>query len=345
MVARPEHGGQLNAAAKRWGIPREQWLDLSTGINPQGWPVPEIPLEVWRRLPEDDDGLEDTVRDWAGAPASAACLPVAGSQAAIQALPWLRRRAWAGRRDSVFPGRAGVPAPGYQEHAHCWAMAGHKVVALDADGLEAQLEQLNVVVWVQPNNPTGLSLSRERLLDWHARLARRGGWLVVDEAFMNGRQEESLASFSGRQGLIVLRSLGKFFGLAGIRAGAVLAWPGLREELDQALGPWAVSGPTRYLMARAMADKAWQKDMTAQLSAWSGRLQVLLTQYGYAPSGGSLLFQHISHPRAKLLAENLARQGVLVRYFEEPASLRFGLPGTEADWARLQQALAAVDID
>src|SRR5690554_8220874 len=105
----PFHGGRLTDAAKRWGIPRDRWLDLSTGINPLGWPVPPLPADCWHRLPEDGDGLEQQILDWSGAGARAACVPVAGSQAAIQNLPLLRA-----------PCRVGVPEPGYQEHAHHW---------------------------------------------------------------------------------------------------------------------------------------------------------------------------------------------------------------------------------
>ncbi len=78
-----EHGGRLNAAIKRWGIPRQQWLDLSTGINPVSWPVPEIPARLWQRLPEADDGLNEIIRHSYAAPASADCEPVSGSQAAL----------------------------------------------------------------------------------------------------------------------------------------------------------------------------------------------------------------------------------------------------------------------
>lgn len=335
MGNRPVHGGRLSAAARRWQIPREQWLDLSTGINPHGWPVPELPAEVWRRLPEDEDGLAEAIRSWAGIPAEAACLPVAGSQAAIQALPHLFPTL-SGRA----PGRIGVPAPGYREHGHCWAQAGFEVRPLGPDGLEAELETVDAVVWIQPNNPTGVSLSRERLLDWHSRLAVRGGWLVVDEAFIGDPGIASLASHTGREGLVVLRSLGKFFGLAGIRAGAVLAWPLLCERLDQVLGPWAVGGPARYLMARALADTAWQAMMARRLQDDSKRLRALLGAYGLTPAGGSLLFQYVPHPRALGLAEQLAQEAILVRYFSQPAALRFGLPGTASDWQRLERALA-----
>ncbi len=330
----PEHGGRLNAAAKRWGIPRDQWLDLSTGINPHGWPVPDLPPEVWQRLPEADDGLETLVRQWAGAPADAGCVPVAGSQEAIMALPRLRPSC-----------RVGVPSPGYREHGHSWSCAGHQVVSLDWTQVtgkdESWLDDLDVLVCINPNNPTGETVEPERLLRWHQRLQRRGGWLIVDEAFVDGCPELSLGSATGREGLVVLRSLGKFFGLAGVRAGAVLTGPELAERLRSTIGPWTVSGPARYVMRLALADERWQASTAERLLADSQRLGRLLASYGLHGSSGTRLFRYVEHPRSAELTDGLARHGILVRRFDHPPALRFGLPGSEAEWERLSQAVAA----
>lgn len=326
-----EHGGRLAEAARQWGIPRDQWLDLSTGINPIGWPVPTIPSHLWQRLPEDDDGLDDIIRHWCGAPANAACVPVAGSQAAIQTLPALRR-----------PCRVGVPVPGYREHGHCWASAGHQVVPVSLQQLEAGddwLAELDALVWINPNNPTATAVSRERLLGWHEQLQGRGGWLVVDEAFVDGRADLSIVPWAGAHGLVVLRSLGKFFGLAGARAGAVLTNPGIAAGLAGRLGPWALSGPARYVMARALEDTAWQSATVERLHHDSERLGGLLRHHGLPENVGTLLYRYLQHPQASEIADALARQGVLVRRFDSPPALRFGLPGHEADWQRLDHAL------
>jgi len=333
-LAPPEHGGRLNAAVKRWGIPREQWLDLSTGINPLGWPVPEVPPSVWHRLPEPDDGLDAQLRDWAGATVNAACVPVAGSQEAIMALPRMRPSC-----------RVGVPCPGYQEHAHSWSSAGHQVVNLDWGRVtgedESWLDALDVVVWINPNNPTGETIAPERLLRWQKRLQSRGGWLIVDEAFIDGYPELSLGYATGREGLVVLRSFGKFFGLAGVRAGAVLTAPALAERLRGEIGPWTVSGPARFVMRQALTDEHWRQAAAERLSADSRRLENLLMAHGLEIAGGTRLFRYVRHPRAAELSDVLARQGILVRRFDCPPALRFGLPGPEAEWQRLSQALAA----
>ncbi len=322
------HGGRLRAAATSYGIALADWLDLSTGINPNGWPVPAVPPSAWARLPEDDDALETAACDYYG---TACVLPVAGSQAAIQALPRLRAVC-----------RVGVIDPGYAEHAHAWRRAGHTVRHVQVEEVNDVIARVDVLVLIHPNNPTGVCFAREQLLHWHAQLAARGGWLIVDEAFMDVTPQHSLAPFCPRPGLIVLCSLGKFFGLAGARVGFVLANAPLRAQLQALLGPWTVAAPSRWVATQALQDRTWQETTRRQLLADSQRLALLLTRHGLAPRGGCALFQWVHTERAATRHERLARHGILTRLFDHPASLRFGLPGNESDWRRLDISLADV---
>ncbi|WNL45443.1 threonine-phosphate decarboxylase CobD [Dyella sp. BiH032] len=322
-----EHGGQLLRASREYGIAPEAWLDLSTGISPFAWPVPLMPAAVWHRLPEEDDGLLDAARAYYG---QASLLPVHGSQAAIQALPALRGHS-----------RVGVLAPGYAEHAQAWERAGHAVDRLDAAALFAQAHRYDVVVLIHPNNPGGERFEREALLALHAQLSRRGGWLLVDEAFIDATPEQSLCMGTARPGLIVLRSVGKFFGLAGARAGFVMAEPSLLAQLHERLGPWSLGGPARHAVKLALRDSAWQAAQRQRLQSASERLAALLARHGLMPDAGCAFFQWCRIARAAALQGALARRGVWVRLFEHPASLRFGLPGDEAAFARLEEALAS----
>ena len=322
-----EHGGRLRAAAQRYGIALEDWLDLSTGVAPYGWTLPAVPVEAWARLPEVNDGLEAAARDYYG---TASLLPVAGSQAAIQALPRLRK-----------PCSVGILAPTYAEHVAAWRNEGHRVVTLSEGAVHRALPQLDVLLVVNPNNPTGRLIEPLRLIDWHDELVERGGWLVVDEAFMDCTPQLSLASYSEMPGLIVLRSFGKFFGLAGVRLGFVLAAQSLLDELESLLGPWAVSGPARYIARSLLADDKGQYLQRQRLLADGVRLADLLRECGLPASGGSALFQFCCTRRAVPCAELLARHGILVRVFAELDSLRFGLPADEAGWQRLELGLRA----
>ena len=318
-----EHGGGVNVAAARYRLAPAQWLDLSTGINPNGWPVPTLPASAWNRLPEPDDELLAAARAYYNAPH---VLPVAGSQAAILAIPTLRARS-----------RIGILAPSYVEHAGAWRRAGHDVELLPHGNMAANISQLDVLVLVNPNNPTGSQFTVDELLCWHAELAAKDGWLVVDEAFMDASPDKSLAAFSARPGLIVLRSLGKFFGLAGARVGFVLADAGFLQRLGEVLGPWTVSGPARAVAALSLQDTAWQVMTRSRLVSDTQRLHAQLCASGLPPAGGSALFQWIITPQAAAIHDRLARQGVLVRLFTEPASLRFGLPANDDEWQRLRR--------
>lgn len=323
-----EHGGALRVAAARYRIPLDDWLDLSTGINPQGWPVPPIPATAWGRLPEPEDDLAASAMAYYRTPH---LWPVAGSQAAIQALPTLRS-----------PGRIGVLQPTYAEHGYAWQRTGHHVEHLTPDQVEEAIARLDVLLIVNPNNPTGVRFSPALLLAWHQRLAARAGWLIVDEAFMDVTPAESLAESSGLPGLIVLRSLGKFFGLAGARVGFVLAEAPLLKRLSAALGPWTVAGPSRWVATQALADLAWQAQARLDLERAGKRLHDLLYRQGLTPAGGTALFQWVPLAEAEFWQDALARRGILVRRFTDPAGLRFGLPGSEAAWRRLELALVGI---
>lgn len=315
-----EHGGRLRAAARHYGIPLGDWLDLSTGINPRPWPVPALAPELWQRLPESGDGLEAAAAAYYG---NADVLPVAGSQAAIQALP------------ACFPvGRVLTLAPTYAEHPHAWRR--HEVRALPADAIDAAIDSADTLLLVQPNNPDGQRFARGQLLHWHARLRARGGRLIVDEAFIDADPADSLVPLAG-PGLVVLRSLGKFFGLAGARVGFVFAEPALLGALAEILGPWTVSGPARAVATAALSDQAWQAQARLRLAADSRRLAGLLDRHGLAGGSGTALFQWRPSEAAAAIHARLAEAAILTRQFE--GGLRFGLPGDEIQWARLDAAL------
>lgn len=318
-----EHGGNLTAAAQRYGLPLDRWLDLSTGINPQGHPVPPIPADAWLHLPQDDDGLLDAAASYYG---TMNLIAAAGTQAVLQVLPSLRPAC-----------RVAIPAPMYAEHPSAWAGCGHEVVRHPPEDILAA--ECDVLLLCNPNNPTGHRYSREALLACRDRLRTQGGWLVVDEAFIDCQPEASLAPLVGEPGLIVLRSLGKFFGLAGARVGFACAWPQLLADLAETLGPWPISGPARIAAQTALRDKPWQTNTRIRLSQDAQRLMQLLAGCGLVAAGGTELFQYVPTPQAEKLHEHLAHQGILTRLFLDSPALRFGLPATDTDWQRLQQAL------
>jgi cobalamin biosynthesis protein CobC len=325
-----EHGGNLDEAIARFGRPRDEWLDLSTGINPQPYPAPSLAVDAWHRLPSACPALIAAAKAFYRAPQ---LLPVAGSQAAIQALPRLRA--------SSRVARVVIAAPSYAEHVYRWTQAGHAVREVACDDLQQALDDCDVMLVCNPNNPTGAIVEPDMLLHWADRLAARGGWLIVDEAFADTTPHRSVAPMAGRPGLIVLRSVGKFFGLAGLRLGFVAAQQALLAQLEEAIGPWSVSGPAQQIGAAALADSEWQAATRAHLLRAGARLHALLASHGIDASG-SALFQWWPEPHAEAFHEHMAQRAIWVRLFPHKArGIRLGLPADEAGWQRLQQALDA----
>lgn len=324
-----EHGGRLRQAAARYGIPLENWLDLSAALNPQPWPVPPVPPSIWHRLPEDQDGLEQAAITYYS---NARLLPVAGSQAAIQALP------------SLFaPCSVACVSPLYAEHPHAWEMAGHRVQQC-ADLNAASVTGASVIVVCHPNNPTAKMSAVEELLSVTKTLQKRGGYMLVDEAFIDTQPAQSVTQFAGSAdypNLIVLRSMGKFFGLAGIRVGFVFATDDIRWRIHEKMGPWAVSGPSRWVAQQALADHVWQDNARTALPQQAKRLAGLLAPISAAIGQIALtdLFVSVEMPDALPYYEHFATQGILTRVFPEQNRLRLGLPAEENDWERLVQAI------
>ncbi|WP_142848288.1 threonine-phosphate decarboxylase CobD [Telmatospirillum sp. J64-1] len=324
----PVHGGDLAGAEARFGRPDQGWLDLSTGINPHSYPLPALTAESWTRLP--DAGADLRLREAAaacyGAPGPDHVAAAAGTQALIQWLPRL-----------LPPGMVAVSGPTYGEHAKAWESWGHEVVEADPEEAETLAR---VIVVVNPNNPDGRSHDPEALAALAERMAARGGLLVVDEAFCDVTPELSAAGRL-RTGMVVLRSFGKFYGLAGLRLGFALAEPDLAACLRKWLGPWSVPGPAVAVGCRALADRDWAEAMRTRLAEEARMLDEVLRQAGLAIIGGTSLFRLAGAPRAWALYEHLARSGILVRPFSHsPRWLRFGLPPDDAARRRLAQALA-----
>lgn len=322
-----EHGGNLSAAVAQYKIPLQNWLDVSTGINPCHYPIPEIPAQLWRNLPNDEDGLIAAAAQYYGCQS---LLPTSGSQAALQVLPKFRTL-----------GKVAMLNPMYQEHAYAWHRYGHQVSRFSDLNDAAAINNADVVLVCNPNNPTGKQFAPQDLLQLHAMLAQRGGWLIVDEAFMDATPEHSIAQYAHLEGLFVLRSLGKFFGLAGARVGFLLAAHAPLQQIKEELGPWTITGASRYIAMLALQDSTWQQNTRLTLANKSQRLANLLTTYGLTPSAGTALFQYVATDAASDLHDKLARQGVWVRKFTEPPALRFGLPDDNR-WQQLEQALQSL---
>jgi cobalamin biosynthetic protein CobC len=325
------HGGNLGAARRLFPDAIEPFIDLSTGINPNPYPLPRFSPDLFARLP--DPGAVGAVAAAAarayGAQSAAHVVPAPGTQILLPLVAGL-----------VRAGRAAVLTPSYPEHARAAALAGHCVNPARELG---ECGDAGFVIVANPNNPDGRVFPRTALLALAKDLRRRGGVLVVDEAFMDvGPPGASLASDVACGNVVVLRSFGKFFGLAGTRLGFAIAAPALAARLRTALGPWAVSGPALAVGAKALADAIWIERTRRRMEKAASRLDAMLVGSGLDIVGGTSLFRLVRTPAAHSLFNHLGRAGIWVRAFLDHAEwLRFGLPANEAEWRRLNGAMAS----
>ena len=318
------HGGTLDNAVREYGIPRDQWLDLSTGISPFPYPVGNLDVRAWSDLPDSnaEAALIAAAGIYYGVPELSCIVASPGTQALIQWLPRL-----------IPHSRVAILGPTYAEHAHCWRAAGHEVNTQD---LEKKLpENVDVVVAVNPNNPDGHIHSPQDLI----RLVKPDRLVIVDEAFADTAPSCSVIPATGQQGLLVLRSFGKFFGLAGIRLGFAITHQDMANKLSNALGPWAVSGPTLEIGAKALADKNWIAKNRSRLRANAERLDYLVKPRFGTALGGTDCFRLYAIDDMNLHSI-LASQGIFTRIFPENRNiLRFGIPSDDNSFKRLAKAL------
>jgi cobalamin biosynthesis protein CobC len=325
---KPLHGGNVTAAAREFGVSVEDWIDLSTGINAACYPDTQVSEHALRMLPTpgDVENLLEAARKYYRVSPNSSIIDAPGTQSVLQNLPQL------------YPDRkVAILSPTYSEHRHTWEQAGNEVIPVNQ---YAALSESDIAVIVNPNNPDGLHYQPDDLLE----LAEQVELLIIDEAFADGSPELSVVPKIENSKILVLRSIGKFFGLAGLRLGFVIGPVEITGALAECLGPWAVSGPAIEISSRALSDLAWISAMHETLNAQSIRLNNLLTTHGLTIVGGTELFTLVELDAAQNLYNAFGNSGILVRRFEDqPNWLRIGLPGAEIEWQRFEAVLNAIN--
>lgn len=326
LTTATRHGGGLMKAAAAFPDAPRPWLDLSTGINPEPWRGPRAPEAELNRLPDPVAlaGLETTAAAAFGASA-ARVAATAGAEAAIRLLPLLL-----GVRSVEIVG------PTYGAHAEAWRAAGTATRLIAPE--QAAASQAGVLVIVNPNNPDGRLARRADLAAMARERSAAGRWLVVDESFIECAPLDSVSDLA-EPGLIVLRSFGKFYGLAGARLGFMIAEPDLIVRLRALLGDWPVSADALALGRGAYADIEWRERTRAALEQRAEVMDALLVRAEFETTGGTSLFRMTRSPDAARRFTQLCKAGILTRPFDHaPDALRFGVPA-ERDLPRLARAL------
>ena len=327
------HGGRIDAAARLYCSAPRPWIDLSTGINPLAWPVPQIALARYQRLPlaSEISAMVDAAAGFYGLPANAEIVPVPGSEIAIRLLPRL-----------LPSGRVGILTPTYRSHAAAWIEAGAEVSEL-ATLPDPGSRDFETLVIVNPNNPDGRLLPCAKLVAFAKVWTAAGRRLIVDEAFAEVAEDASLLLMTELPaGVVILRSLGKFFGLAGLRVGFAVVAKSDALAWHHMLGDWPVSGPACEIAMLALRDRAWIAATRARLAVDRKRLDHALERASFRVLGGTHLFGLFEARDESNWLDHFARAGILVRAFAaSPRHYRLGLPADEAAWQRLELACRA----
>lgn len=307
-----DHGGGLDSAIVRYGGHRSDWIDLSTGINPHQYPVPPLTHDVWTALPDTEAAtrLTAAARHFWSVPDAAGVLATPGASSIIAQIPRL-----------APGGTVRIQTPTYNEHAASFAAHGWTV---SNDG------PADACVLVHPNNPDGHMWT-------HA--GADAGLAVIDESFCDVAPDASHIAQAARPGTLILKSFGKFWGLAGLRLGFVIGDPTLVARLAEMLGPWPVSGIALEVGAKALEDKTWAAETRARLAEDAQRLDNLVTAHGADLVGGTSLFRLYNVGDASAYQQRLAEAHIWSRIFPYSTRwLRLGLPATK-DWSRIEAAI------
>ena len=329
MVRDWQHGGALDLMKVEFPHAPRPWIDLSTGINPWPFHITGLSTDVYARLPtqEASSNCADALSENTRAPRANICL-AAGSELLIRLLPhFLPCR------------RIAILSPTYGDYSDVWRNAEREV--LETDDPLSLAGSVDAVILCNPNNPNGRQFTVDSLLKARRTLADREGWLIVDEAYCDLTPELSLAPYGGSDGLIILRSFGKFYGLPGLRLGALIAPNDLVASVSRQLGAWPVSSGALEIAARAFRDQIWQTETRSRLQTARRELDRTLISNGLNVIGGTDLFRFVQVENAHMVWRHLAQAGIYVRHFETiPDHLRIGVPKDDSERSRLEQVLS-----
>jgi len=326
-----KHGGDLSLAIERFGGSKDNWLDLSTGINPHAYPIPgELAAKTWTSLPSRvaEEQLVSAARRCYQVPDHLDLVAAPGTQILLSLLPLI-----------LPDGPSALATPTYPSHKAVWERSGRTPVELSS--VYAQPADAKIVILVNPNNPDGQLIDVKSLLEIARTLTERGGYLVLDESFADTVPGASILPHVGEENVIVLRSFGKFYGLAGLRLGFLAGPPAITGVVSSHLESWSVSGPALEIGAKALRDTEWREATIRTLADEMADLTIALSENHLSVFGGTPLYALAGLRNAKVLHEALARRHIWTRVFDyAPTWIRLGLPGGPENLQRLSDALS-----
>ena len=324
----PKHGGNLEDAIKQYGIKREDWIDLSSGVSPWAWPFKSLPENTWTDLPPSNQALLKNAASYYQCELNHIAVSP-GSQLAIRLIA-----------QQLPSSTVAIPSLGYQEHRYSWQLAGHEIHyyrSLIELGSLISSNQVEHAVLINPNNPTGELVSANEVNNIAQKLT---GLLVVDEAFMDLHQhsddkDHQSAIKQPHENQIVLRSVGKFFGLAGLRVGFVIGTHPIVKGLSLLLEPWSLNHASQYITTKMLTDADWHRSQAIKINAESKNFENIIRGFshimlnGFHISNGGLFITVFANKSSlNEIHTTLAKSGIWSRLHnpnDEHSWIRFSL--------------------
>ena len=316
---RSAHGGEIQSAALRLGVSPAQLLDASASLVP--W-TPRFSAQVLtRRLRDYPDRHHHRLADLIGKVHGLSASAVLPGNGAAELFTWAAR-------DAAAVGMSSLPVPGFADYSRalaCWdgAMAMH-CLSLDWSSVFPQAFSspgTADVLWIcNPHNPTGQLWSRSSL----EPLLQQYRLVICDEAFLSlvpdGEQQSLIPLVSEHPNLVVIRSLTKLYGIAGLRLGYAVAHPERLQRWAQWRDPWPVNGIASAVAEQLLSSPAkyqrWcrrAQSWVAKEGAWMQQQLAQLPGVTPMPSAANFLLIHAEQSLVPLREAVEQRHRILLR--------------------------------
>jgi threonine-phosphate decarboxylase len=337
------HGGNIYAASRDLRCQPASMLDFSASINPLGMApgavqVVQASLELATHYPDPDCyELKQALGRFHGIDPECVCIGN-GSTELIFLLP-----------KTLALRRALIPGPTFSEYAAAMRAVGGEVSMLLAPPEEefrirlsqvaAALQRSLDCVWLcNPNNPTGQLWTKAQVLELWKKARRVGASLIVDEAFIDYCEADSVVSeATSRAGLLVLRSFTKFYGMPGLRVGYLVAEPTVIRRIEAMRLPWSVNNLAQVAAIASLNETSYAVRSRQLIIEERPRLAAALAGQGWVPCPSSANFLLVRLPsflKSAAVAAATRRQGVLIRDCES-------FEGMGQQWIRVAVRTAA----
>ena len=309
------HGGNVYRAARELGLNGSGVLDFSASINPLGMPpAARHAIKAWvgdvLHYPDTQSTrLKEAISECYGLD-PAGVIPGNGSTELIYLIP-----------RALQPKKVVIASPTFSEYERACRLSGAKVEHFpllpkeflpEPDAFMRAMKNADMAFFCNPGNPSGAVLPRQGVLTLASLAKKNNCVLVVDEAFMDFCPEHSVLGEQGDH-LVVLRSLTKFYALAGLRVGFSHMPKMLMSRIMRYKEPWSVNVLAERAALAVLAETGFVRRSRDYVRRERGLLETKLEALGFVVFPSEANYLLIETSKAVQLVKGLYKRGILVR--------------------------------